>query len=136
MKILEYADHVGVQDRTVREWLRKGLLPDAYKDGRGRWWIPADAQRLEIPIAPRVDSAPIREIPPMSSQPYEIERSLRSLPSPGFIPLYMPVDEAAPLLGVTAYQILRHPDEFGVVPWGDNGSYVVPVRRLLGLVSS
>jgi len=131
MKIVDYAAHVGVDHRTVREWLRKGLLPDAYKDGRGRWWIPADAVKLEPTIAPRVDSPP-----PTTGQLVPInQHEARRSAAPGFIPLYMPLDEAAPLLGVTAYQISRHPDEFGVVPWGENGSYVVPVRRLLGLTS-
>lgn len=128
LKILDYADLVGVDHRTVREWLRKGLLPTAYQDGRGRWWIPSSARRLETPVAPRRENgAPSGQM--TLAQPRE------HYTMPSFIPLYMPLAEAAPLLGVTAYQIAQHPDEFGVQPWGEHGSLVVPVRRLLGLTS-
>lgn len=129
LKILDYAQRVGVDHRTVREWLRRGLLPGAYKDGSGRWWIPADAVRQDTPVAPRQE--------PITSGVVEIVAPPegRSVSAPAFIPLYMSLDDAAPLLGVTAYQIAQHPDEFGVVPWGPNGSLVVPVRRLLGMTS-
>lgn len=121
LKILDYAARVGVDHRTVREWLRKGLLPDAYKDGRNVWWIPASARRMETPVAPRKDDGQV-----IAAEP-------REYTVPSFIPLYMPLDEAAALLGVTPYQLAEHQHEFGVKPWGDNGSLVVPVRHLLGM---
>lgn len=129
LKILDYAERAGVDHRTVREWLRKGLLPDAYKDGRGRWWIPASARKMDVPVAPRVDSSPA------PSREVDLIMTTDAPPAPTFIPLYMPLEAAAPLLGVTAYQIAQHPDEFDVRPWGANGALVVPVRRLLGLTS-
>jgi hypothetical protein len=133
LKVLDYAAHVGVNHRTVREWLQKGLLPDAYKDGRGQWWIPADSRKLETFVAPRVEPSPTAGTT-IVSMPH-LRDTPQLHPAPGFIPLYMPLDEAAPLLGVTPYQIARHPDIFDVVPWGENGALVVPVRRLLGLTS-
>lgn len=128
LSILDYAARIGKDHRTVREWLRKGMLPTAYQDGSRKWWIPADAEPVRAPVAPRAEHAP-----PSGDQPSALAVR-ESIAVPQFIPLYMPLADAAPLLGVTAYQIAQHPEEFGVVPWGDNGSLVVPVRRLLGLV--
>lgn len=126
LSILEYAERIHKDHRTVREWLRKGMLPTAYQDGSRKWWIPADAEPVRAPVAPRA------EIAPRSGETTAV--ALREIAVPQFIPLYMPLADAAPLLGVTPYQIAQHPEEFGVVPWGDRGALVVPVRRLLGMV--
>lgn len=128
LSIMDYAADVArVNHRTVRDWLAKGMLPTAYQDGTGKWWIPADAEPVRAPVAPRVDNtAPSGQLVP-------IPHTSPGVDVPPFIPLYMPLADAAPLLGVTAYQLAQHPEEFGVQPWGDNGTLVVPVRRLLGM---
>lgn len=126
MSIMDYAEMIHKDHRTVREWLRKGMLPTAYQDGSRKWWIPADAEPVRAPVAPRADVAQ------RSSEPHTLAVR-ETITVPTFIPLYMPLPDAAPLLGVTAYQIAQHADEFGVVPWGENGTLVVPVRRLLGM---
>lgn len=128
LKILDYAARIGVNHRTVREWIRNGLLPDAYQDGRNVWWIPASARRRETPVAPRKE-----DTAPSAHGTVATLANPRENIVPSFIPLYMPLDDAAPLLGVTPYQLAEHQEEFGVKPWGDNGSLVVPVRHLLGM---
>jgi hypothetical protein len=129
--VLQFAELRGVDPRTVREWLRLGLLPTAQKDGRGKWHIPVDAVKQEKPMQTRTDDVVV----PISAAAVRAEDLIESATSrrPR---AFFTVPEAAQLLGISPYRIRENRDAFGVVPWGPNGLLLVPapiVREYLGI---
>jgi len=69
LSVRAYADSVEVNHRTVRDWLARGLLPTAFHDTRRVWWIPADARKAEVPVAPRADVATRSDAHSLTSSP-------------------------------------------------------------------
>jgi hypothetical protein len=131
--ILTFAELRGVDHRTVREWLRRDLLPGAQKDGRGKWHIPVDAVKQEKPVhEPKPDAAIVDVVAPVRAEDLITEDGA-TRPRPR---AFFTVPEAAELLGISPYRIRENRDAFGVVPWGPNGLLLVPapvVRQYLGL---
>lgn len=116
LDVLAYADAAGVNHRTVREWLKRDLLPGATQDARGKWWIPANAQRVDAGA---------------------VEIHTQATPAtPATLPrAFYTVDEAAHLLGLTPYRVAQERDALEIVAWGPNGQLLVPayvIRRYLG----
>lgn len=133
--VLEFAEIRGVDPRTVREWLRKGMIPEARKDSSGKWHIPPDARKLDK--APPTSSGEVALIE-SDGFPKRAEILLdvdEDDPRPRPRAFYT-VPEAAKLLGISPYQIRENRDTFGLVPWGPNGLLLVPapiIREYLGL---
>lgn len=117
----EFAQLHNVTERTVKRWLGDDLVSGAYKDPRGRWQIPHDAPRPDVN---EIASSRIVAVPePAPALSYE------------HAPSFLPVDEAARALGISAHAIREHRTYFDVVPFGSNGSLVVPlatIRRIRG----
>lgn len=134
--ILTFAEIRGVDHRTVREWLRRDLLPGAMKDGRGKWHIPVDAVKLEKPLhEPKPDDAV--DVVSIAPRAEDLIVDENGAPAPSPRPrAFFTVPEAAQLLGISPYRIRENRDAFGVVPWGPNGLLLVPapvIRNYLGL---
>lgn len=124
--VATYAGLVDVSERTVKRWLASGELPDAVKDERGRWLIPANAER-QISTGELVTLDPR----PMTRHMTPTVPNLDELPS------FLTVDQAAQLLDVSRHAILtpRGREYFDVVPFGVNGSFVIPlatIKRIRG----
>lgn len=136
--VLAFAQLRDVDPRTVREWLRLGMLPTAQKDSRGKWHIPTDAVKLDrAPEKPSTDLAVV-DAAPVDEFPTRVEDLLqRDEEDPRPRPrAFFTVPEAAKLLGISPYAIREHRDEFDLRPWGPNGLLLVPasvVRHYLGL---
>jgi hypothetical protein len=135
--ILTFAQLRGVDHRTVREWLRRDLLPGATKDGRGKWQIPVDAIKQEKPIHEKPDGTISVVETPAPARVEDLIIDADGAPAPAPRPrAFFTVPEAAQLLGISPYRIRENRDAFGVVPWGPNGLLLVPapvVRHYLGL---
>ncbi|GIG21759.1 hypothetical protein Cch01nite_24830 [Cellulomonas chitinilytica] len=124
-----YAEHVGASERSVRRWLADGELPAAELVAR-RWEIPADAVRVQrLPEA--VADVSRDAVAPRAPRPATtLVGALETLP------IYVDVDTAAQLLGISPYAVRRHADELGGRRWGLNGALVIPqsaLRELAGL---
>jgi hypothetical protein len=138
LKLREYADHVGVHERTVKRWLRDEQLPGATKDPfSGDWMIPADTMRVKTsPMAGHVDQplSPSGELqihrvePGYGVVPYENELEVEPtrLQALDEEPAFMSVADAAFYLGIPQAQILANPDRFQVEHLGYNSSPRVP----------
>ena len=125
-----YADHRDVKPRTVMRWLKAGELPDARKDSRGAWMIPMDAEPAKsgeiVTLGQRPTTRPMTDV--AVSHPAGM---IDALPS------FLTIDQAAQILGISRHAILtpRGRDYFDVVPFGVNGSLVVPlatIKRIRG----
>lgn len=92
LSVRDYADHVKVNHRTVRDWLARGLLPDAFQDTRRVWWIPADARKADVPVAPRADIATTSDT----------QHSLTSSPEWGSMQAFAPKRRPFPIADVAA----------------------------------
>ena len=129
MGVVDYAGLVGASERTVKRWLADDELPGAIKDERGRWMIPSDAVR--VPKVADVVAMPARPMTPshdvMASHPSQA-RALNYDAMPSFLT----IDQAAQLLGISRHAITtpRGRDYFDVVPFGPNGSLVVPLATI------
>lgn len=131
-----YAEISGVSERTVKRWLADDELPGAYQDERGRWMIPADAARtpkpadivqLDRPMSGRAAHPSQGELALSVAQ--ALDAALDTLPS------FLALDVAASVLGISRHAIATHRDYFDVVPFGPNGSLVVPlatIKRIRG----
>lgn len=143
MNPAQYAEHVGVTERTVQRWLSGGELPDARKAPDGRWHIPADAMRIQplVPVAAAKavngydtssDVSPTRRGDVgASGQPVSLAQVLERLPA------LLSLEEASRVLGIPESQIRRYAGQLEALPWGKHGSLVVParvVRELAGLI--
>ena len=126
--VLEFAAIQGVDHRTVRDWLSKGLLPRAKKNERGKWMIPADERKLD-----RAPDTALENV-------HEIGHTHEPIPVPKRPRAYFTVTEAAALLApLTERYIRAHKDTFEILEGaGPNGTDLVPgrvVRPELGLSS-
>jgi len=133
--VLAFAEIRSVDPRTVREWLRLGLLPDARKDARGKWHIPTDAVKLDRAPEPASTDVVVVDAPAFPTRVEELLDREEADPRPRPRAFYT-VPEAAQLLGISPYQIRENRDAFELVPWGPNGLLLMPapvVRRYLGL---
>lgn len=114
-----YARATGKTERTIRRWLAADELPGAFQDDQGRWSIPADAERT-------VTSG---EVVTMTRQVTTPDIGPDAMPS------FLTIEQAAQLLGISSYAIATHREYFDVVPFGANGSFVVPlatIKRIRG----
>ena len=89
----EYAAIIGKTERTVRNWLTAGELPNAEQDGRGKWWIPADAVRQTSTLATLPGHGGVTRHAPRPGQ--EIEHA----------PILCTLDQAAYLLECTPGEV-------------------------------
>jgi len=120
-----YAELVDVAERTVKRWLADDELPGAVKDERGRWLIPSGVER--VPRTGDVVQLQLRDVEPISYQ--------APAPTVEALPSFLTLDDAAAILGISRHAIATHRDYFGVVPFGPNGSLVVPlatIKRIRG----
>lgn len=125
----QYAEATGKSARQVKRYLEDGELPGAYQDERGWWMIPATAERTTsgelVTLSPRPRTRPTTEV--MSHPAGMIDAA----------PSFLTIDQAAQILGVSRHAILtpRGRDYFDVVPFGPNGSLVIPlatIKRIRG----
>lgn len=141
MNAAQYAEHVGVSERTVLRWLKAGELPSAVKTGDGRWFIPADAVR-QVPMVPDSPAGLFTATSPDVSvtrqgdvarvngaggQPVSLGDAL------DLHPALLSLEEASRLLGIPESSIRRHADQLDARPWGPRGTLVVPARIVRGL---
>jgi hypothetical protein len=130
--VKQYAEHVGAGERTVRTWLADGRLPGARKLN-GTWMIPADERPVEAQPGGIVPAAPWQDIVQHMPQPDAAPTPLGELDA---APVFLPLEQAARILGVSVTAIRNNRSTFGVVPFGARGSLVVPqaiVRQLAGI---
>ncbi len=123
-----YCEHVGTTERTVRRWLAADELPDARKLD-GAWTIPLDARRVPKTAADVV-TLPRQVTPTPDNAIDTLDRVLPRILDAA--PSFLSIDEAAQLLGISRHAILtpRGRDYFGVVPFGPNGSHVIPLAKI------
>lgn len=120
-----YAERNGFGERTVRTWLAQGKLTRARKLN-GVWMIPADDRPVDEPAGELALRA-VQHVPQTGGT---LEAELAS--SPAFLEL----EAAARLLGIPVSAIRRSRAYFELVPFGPNGSLVMPaavVRRIAGI---
>lgn len=119
----EYAEKVGVTDRSVKRWIAEGELDGTLLGTK--WYVPFDAVRRvpeessEMVVARRAAPTAITLVSSLEGQP-----------------AFLSLEVAAQLLGVTEFTIRQHQEFFGVMPFGPKGSLVVPqstVRNVAGL---
>jgi hypothetical protein len=127
----QYAAAAGVSERTVKRWLKDNELRGAIQDARGRWMIPADAER----VVQASDIAPIRPETPIALQTYQ-RTTPPTAPAeivaqlPGFVQL----EHAATVLGIPETAIRRNRDHFDLQPFGPHGALVMPRHRILEIL--
>ncbi|UOE45288.1 helix-turn-helix domain-containing protein [Agromyces larvae] len=119
--VAEYARQRGITERTVRRWLAAGEL-SAARQLRGRWMIPADAE----PVAH--ESASLER--PRTSTPRPARPPLTLSAALDESPVFLTIETAARLLGVSEHAVRANRETFGVVRLGAHGSLVVPQRVL------
>ena len=125
----QYATSIDKTERTVKRWLADGELPGAHQDERGRWLIPAGAERTvsgELVTLERPMTRPMTEV--VTSHPAGM---IDTAPS------FLTIEQAAHVLGISRHAILtpRGRDYFDVVPFGVNGSLVITlatIKRIRG----
>jgi hypothetical protein len=130
VKPADFARARGVALRTVERWLRDGELPDAVKDSRGRWSIPADAMRQQ-PL-PGTDMSPSRRDATGPTRA-DMSPSRRDMSAPISLaaaldgrPAFLTVAEAATFLGIPPGAVLSNRTRFEVERLG--GRLMVPAR--------
>lgn len=127
----QYAERAGTTERTVKRWLAADELPGAYKDERDRWMIPVDAVRTPRPAGDVVQLQPRPDTHPAGRE-LDVQRAVDVAAA---LPSFLTVDQAAEILGISRHAIAKHREYFGVVPFGANGSLVVPlatIKRIRG----
>ena len=147
-----YAELHGLSVRTVRRWLAAGELPTATKTG-DVWSIPANAERVPgagnamAPVAAGLTDAVAAGAALMRQQRQGQQLATAAPATPSLageldtLPAYLHLEDAARLLGVDPYVIVRNADHFGAVRWGEltagkRRSWLVPaatVRQIAGL---
>jgi hypothetical protein len=140
--VKQYAEHVGAGERTVRTWLADGRLHSARKLN-GVWMIGADDRPADpMPPAGELDAVARIEAG-LHMLPHMPQHELEATPAPRRLvdeldasPVFLPLDDAARILGVSSSAIRGNRGTFGVVPFGPRGSLVVPqaiIRTLAGI---
>lgn len=131
----QYATANKIAERTVKRWLADGELPGAIKDERGRWLIPTEAERTtaDVVTLPRPMTRATTDV--MVSHPSHATLAAGPGPLLDTLPSFLTIEQTAQILGVSRHAIITHRDYFGVVPFGANGSLVVPlatIKRIRG----
>lgn len=121
LTVKQYAEAVGVSDRTVKRWLDADELPGAYQDARGWWWIPAETTRTPA----RSDLAPAR-----APAPAPVPARAPAPPNLDALPSFLTMDQSAALLGISRHAITTRPDYFDLIPAGAAGALVMPLGTL------
>lgn len=120
-----FAAQHGVATRTVRRWLDAEQIAGAVKVA-GKWMIPADAVVQQKQPASEIVTA---------DHGHDMSASARgrqlTVPAVlGMLPVMVPLDRAAAVLGVTEYTLRRHADYFELQRLGAHGAYVMPKARI------
>jgi hypothetical protein len=116
-----WADRNDVSTRTVRRWLDAGEIPGARKV-KGKWAIPESALRQAPTSAVATVTPPPDTV--ATARPVTMADALATLP------VFVDMDVASRLLGITAHAIKAHPDYFGLVRYGHRGAWVMPKYRI------
>jgi len=128
--VKQYAELHHAGERTVRTWLADGRLHSAVKHGNV-WMIdpndePAEPQAgAGLELVPQLPQA-VQHVPHGATLDAELASS----------PAFLELEQASRLLGIGVAAIRRHRDYFELVPFGPNGSLVMPaavVRRVAGV---
>ena len=115
--VKQYAELHHAGERTVRTWLADGRLHSAVKHGNV-WMIDPNDE----PAEPQA----VQHVPHGATLDAELASS----------PAFLELEQASRLLGIGVAAIRRHRDYFELVPFGPNGSLVMPaavVRRVAGV---
>lgn len=133
-----FASAHGVATRTVRRWLEAERIPGARMIGK-RWALPLDAVVQDAAPGSAVATAPpaaAAAAAPLGSGRVGQALTVAAVLAP--LPVMVPLDTAARVLGVTEYALRRNAEYFQLVRMGDRGAYVMPkarIRQLDGDVS-
>lgn len=125
ISIDQFAADRGVATRTVRRWLDGGQLQGAVKVA-GKWAIPADAERHE----------PLAGVVATTATTGGHVRDMANVTVPAILaplPVMVPLDMAARVLGVSEYTLRRNADYFELQRLGAHGAYVMPKARIRAL---
>jgi hypothetical protein len=124
--VKDYAARHNAGERTVRTWLADGRLHGARKLN-GVWMIPADERPADPLQAYAGDEIAVQLLGEHAVQhvPHVPAGLVAELAE---APVFLPLELAAHLLGISEHAIRRHRDYFELVPFGPNGSLVMPAR--------
>lgn len=123
LSIDAFAARHGVATRTVRRWLDAGRIPGATMIA-GKWALPADAV-VQQPQQP----AGGREIATVGHG-QDMSRQLTVPAVLAQLPVMVPLDVAARVLGISEYALRRHAEYFELQRLGARGAYVMPKSRI------
>lgn len=126
LSVADFARLRGKTERTIRNWLKDGELPDATRNDRGVWAIPATAIRQPRSLDAELEAKAIEKAREEMTVTDILDRS----------PALLTVETASALLGISTYAVRKHATDLDGRPWGENGATLIPqatVRRLLGL---
>lgn len=127
----QFAEIAGISERTVKRWLADHELPGAYQDARGRWMIPADAERQ-----PRTGDVVQLQPPAAAGGDLAVQVAEQLTLLLDTLPSFLPIPDAAAILGISEETIRSHPEDFDVRPYGP-GSYrtsvpLATIKRIRG----
>src|SRR4051794_4321569 len=123
LTLAAYAERHGKSIRTVQRWLERGLLPGAVLR-EGKWVIPADG----LPLSDQGASVTLHRAAGPAAM--TLAGALDALP------VYLEVDEAAHLLGMTPAWVKAHARELDGSRGGPGGAWMIPqhvIRSRAGL---
>jgi hypothetical protein len=147
MDLKEFAAKNGVDPRTVKTWLAKGQVPDAFKDPFTRQWrfpdhatrqqqavvdTPATSNGQQLAVSPPNGTM---MLPPAWFPHAEGTSEMTRLERLDEAGGYLTIKEAAEFLHIPQKRILENPEEFRLKPFGIKDSLVVPkavVREIEG----
>lgn len=118
-----FAEQHAVATRTVRRWLDNGRIPGAVKVA-GKWSLPADA--IVSDTLPGVMDT-------VKDSSSSTSRAAAQLTVPAVLaplPVMVPLDRAAAVLGVTEYTLRKNAGYFELQRLGAHGAYVMPKSRI------
>lgn len=119
-----FAAQHDVATRTVRRWLDAGQIAGAVKVA-GKWSLPADAVVQQRAAGEIVTAGHVTDM--------AMSRPARELTVPavlGVLPVMVPLDRAAAVLGISEYALRRNAEYFQLQRLGAHGSYVMPKARI------
>jgi hypothetical protein len=140
----DYARHVGASDRSIKRWLAAGELPGARMID-GAWAIPVSTMRQKglggdtgewAPSTPQPAGNQVAVSGPSKA---DIERAFTEWMNQPRATMeqrlaeeniFIPLERAADLLGLSVYEIRKSPEDYGAVRRGAHGAYVIPKAQL------
>lgn len=128
ISIDDFAAARGISTRTVRRWLDSDRIPGAVMVG-GKWALPADAavqQSQPAAAGSAVETA--GHVRDTSHRGQAVQLTVQSVLAP--LPVMLPLDVAARVLGVSEYALRRNAEYFQLQRLGAHGSYVMPKARV------